>query len=371
MIEIPDLGSVERQIKRVGDEARRAGVTLFGAGGFARAVHRALEGIGIPVRAFVVSGPRHDLIDGIPVVPLDELDRTRAELPMWLAVFNRNANSELNAVAQACSAHGIANPLLPQQYFELIEEPMGWRYWLADRRHYVRCRTNLESVLESLGDAESQRQFSEAVSFRIASTRWAAPLPSADTQYFPGHVTAALKSRKSGSVFVDGGAYDGDTLVKAAAELNLASAFAFEPDSANFAKLARNVRPLRVPVVCVPCGLSRDIEWLSFSSEQGEASAIGGYGGTRIQCVSLDHCLGTHEIDYIKLDVEGHELPALEGAVDMIGRCGPAFAVAAYHRWDDLWRIPEFFRQHAPAYTLTYRAHEYNTFDGVFYALRG
>jgi hypothetical protein len=133
----------------------------------------------------------------------------------------------------------------------------------------------------------------------------------------------------------------------------------------------RNVHSLECPIVCFPCGLSRTNEWLSFVAESGEASAVGQGGDTKIQCVSLDQCLGTQRLDYIKFDVEGHELAALEGAVGVIERYRPALAIAAYHRWDDLWRIPEFLRRHAPAHTITYRAHEFNTFDGVFYAVCG
>lgn len=109
-------------------------------------------------------------------------------------------------------------------------------------------------------------------------------------------------------------------------------------------------------------------EWLSFSSENGEASAVVSNGNSRIQCVKLDECLTGQRVDYIKLDVEGHEVAALEGARGIIERYHPVLAIAAYHRWDDIWRIPDFLQRCAPDYKITYRMHEYNTFDSVFYA---
>jgi hypothetical protein len=78
-------------------------------------------------------------------------------------------------------------------------------------------------------------------------------------------------------------------------------------------------------------------------------------GDTRIQCVKLDECLIGQRVDYIKLDVEGHDLAALEGARDLIDRYRPVLAIAGYHRWDDIWRIPEFLKRYAPDYRITYR----------------
>jgi FkbM family methyltransferase len=363
-----DMVELQAGIDAVGAEARREGVTLFGAGGFARAVRIALGSLGVRVHAHVVTNPQQSRLDGIPVVALNELDDVLKGLPMWLGLFNRNEDSEMSRVARECRSSGVGRVRLPTEYFECIAGPMGWRFWLADRRQYAACRPQIEMVRRMLADEESRRQFDETLRFRLGLADTPPPAPSPDPQYFPPQVVRNLGSRDGGVTFVDGGAYDGDTIGQAAVHLHVRRAFAFEPDPANFGRLAVTAGRFAFPVTCFPCGLSNAVEFLAFSDEAGEGSAIKADGGSRIQCVTLDECVAGEHIDYLKLDVEGHELAALEGARRTVGRDRPVMAIAAYHRWDDLWRIPAFLGQLSAGYLLTYRVHMFNTFDGVFYA---
>lgn len=363
-----DFLDIDPAIDQLVEDARRDGVTLFGAGNFARAVYSALQTLGIQVRAFVVSGLSAGIIDNIPVLSLDKMDSVLCALPMWLAVFNRNVASDFVTLARNCKKRGIKEVLLPQEYFEIIAPRIGWRYWLTDRRQYAAKRIQIETAFWMLDDEESQQQFIETIRFRLGISLDKAPQPSSDMQYFPRHLVSGSVLSRQGVIFVDGGAYDGDTIMQATEELNLATAYAFEPDLDNFKKLVRNAKKLDFPVISFPCGLSNNTEWFSFSSGNSEASAIIADGTSKIQCVTLDECLVGERIDYIKLDVEGHEFAALEGSQRIIDLYRPALAIAAYHRWDDIWRIPEFLQCCAPNYRITYRTHQYNTFDSVFYA---
>ncbi|MGB4335763.1 MAG: FkbM family methyltransferase [Chromatiaceae bacterium] len=349
-------------------EARREGVTLFGAGNFALAVRDALRSIGISVRACVVSEVTSRTCGDVPVVTLDTLDAAASALPLWVAVYNRSANADLIAIATCCRARGIARVRLPQEYYAAIQQQLGWRFWLNDLRQYASARASIESAYRLLDDEKSRQQFLTTLRFRLALPMEVGPSPTDEPQYFPGAIHTALATRQRGCVFVDGGAYDGDTIVQATATIPLTRAYAFEPDLVNFSRLAANVAALDIPVISYPCGLSNATEWLAFASDNGEASAIATDGNNRIQCVRLDECLIGERIDYIKFDVEGHELPALAGASGIIRRDRPVLAIAAYHRWDDIWRIPKFIRGIVPEYRIRYRTHEHNTFESVFYA---
>jgi len=53
---------------------------------------------------------------------------------------------------------------------------------------------------------------------------------------------------------------------------------------------------------------------------------------------------GLGRLDYIKLDIEGSELAAIQGARETFLRFAPRFAICIYHRPEDVWTIPQFFK---------------------------
>mgnify|MGYP003582806790 CR=1 FL=1 len=79
---------------------------------------------------------------------------------------------------------------------------------------------------------------------------------------------------------------------------------------------------------------------------QGATSVGGGDGpGERISTITLDHYVaqrGLERVDLIKMDIEGSEIPALNGAMQTIRRFRPKLALCLYHKWDDVLTIPRF-----------------------------
>jgi len=60
--------------------------------------------------------------------------------------------------------------------------------------------------------------------------------------------------------------------------------------------------------------------------------------------------LGLDHVDFIKMDVEGHEIPALKGAAGTLRRFAPKLAISAYHRPLDVVDIPRLILQIQPRY---------------------
>jgi len=63
-----------------------------------------------------------------------------------------------------------------------------------------------------------------------------------------------------------------------------------------------------------------------------------------VNTVTIDSFVNHHKItkvDFIKMDIEGAEAPALVGAEKTINNFKPKLAISAYHKWDDLLVIPE------------------------------
>lgn len=51
------------------------------------------------------------------------------------------------------------------------------------------------------------------------------------------------------------------------------------------------------------------------------------------------------QVDMIKMDIEGHELPALRGAERTLRRFKPRLAISIYHHWEDYFRIPIYLNE--------------------------
>ena len=72
---------------------------------------------------------------------------------------------------------------------------------------------------------------------------------------------------------------------------------------------------------------------------------------------------------FIKMDIEGAEGAALEGARRLIARHRPILAICLYHRQSDLWRIPLLIESICPGYRHYLRAHETDGWQTVGYAV--
>ena len=65
-------------------------------------------------------------------------------------------------------------------------------------------------------------------------------------------------------------------------------------------------------------------------------------GKIQIKAVSIDEMLAGERASFIKMDIEGAEMPALIGAQKTIEKYKPKLAISIYHKEDDLWEIPYY-----------------------------
>lgn len=92
-------------------------------------------------------------------------------------------------------------------------------------------------------------------------------------------------------------------------------------------------------------------------------------GEVRVDCVTLDESLKDRNPSFIKFDIEGAELDALEGARDVISRCRPVLAVSVYHEQAHLWQIPLALSEICSDYSYYLRPHGTEGWDLVCYAV--
>ena len=74
-------------------------------------------------------------------------------------------------------------------------------------------------------------------------------------------------------------------------------------------------------------------------------------------------------ITFLKMDIEGAEVQALQGAARTVRETKPTLAVCVYHRLSDLWRIPLYLHELVPQYKLYLRHYTDMPTETVCYAI--
>lgn len=178
------------------------------------------------------------------------------------------------------------------------------------------------------------------------------------------------------AVFVDCGAFDGDTAEAIHRKYaDVERIYAFEPGRESFARLKR--RQQEIPELYpLPLAAWSRRETLLFSGANGTDGHItlDQDEGVRVQADTIDHVLAGKPANFIKMDLEGGELPALKGAEGTIRSFMPMLAVCVYHKDSDLFAIPQYIRSLAEEnpdadYAYYLRQHSYHSAEMVFYAV--
>lgn len=88
-------------------------------------------------------------------------------------------------------------------------------------------------------------------------------------------------------------------------------------------------------------------------------------------CTTLDDYASDRlpRVDFIKMDIEGAELDAIEGARDLIQAHKPRLAISAYHKPEDLWEIPQKLKALNPRYDFIFGHHSPVHWESVFYTV--
>jgi FkbM family methyltransferase len=86
--------------------------------------------------------------------------------------------------------------------------------------------------------------------------------------------------------------------------------------------------------------------------------------------ISIDDFINNNKInkiDFIKMDIEGCELKALKGATNTLKKHKPKLAIAAYHKYDDCYEIPNFLNELNIGYKFYFANYTLNFSDTIIY----
>jgi FkbM family methyltransferase len=337
--------------------AGASGIVLCGAGGLGRKVLAVLRRAGIEPLAFADNnrslwGSR---VEGVEVLDPAEAGSRYGEtaafvLTIW-ASWNDPTQDQMAALRNLGCHTAIPFPVL------------GWKYPAALMPHVQidlpsRVHEQAGAVLacaDLWSDEGSRREYAAQLQWRLHAD-FSALGRALPAQYWQPDLVR-LDDR---AVFVDAGAFDGDTLVQFVEFTGgrFRRAYAFEPDAGNFRRLEERLSRLPESVRCRVSAYQQAVGnvdgYLPFTGGIGAGSKIG--GDQRVACVTLDAVL-PEPPSYIKYDVEGFEPEAVEGSRRIVSGRKPALAVCVYHVQDHLWRLPLQIHSINPNYRFYLRPH--------------
>ncbi|MGA9932840.1 MAG: FkbM family methyltransferase [Terriglobales bacterium] len=346
-------------------------VVLFGAGNLGRKVLRCLRTIGVEPLAFADNGQSRwgTSVDGVPVLsPKDAAVRYGSSALFVIAIWSlghyyRDTRAQLESMgckhvdSTASLRWKFADQLLPDFCQDLPHK-------LYERAAEVRKAAFLWA------DDFSRREYLNHVRWRALGDQNALEPPVKEQQYFPD----SLYRIDDQEIFVDCGAYIGDTaeqLVRI--QPSFREMIAIEADPQNFDGLTKWIGTLdasvasRIRALNIAVGAKRGK--LRFQADGGDGARLASDGNVVVECVPIDELVTEAAPTFIKMDIEGAELDALEGARRSIQTNRPILSVCVYHKQDDLWRIPLFIHTLVEEYRLFLRPHEVDGKELVCYAV--
>lgn len=346
-------------------------LVLFGAGNLGRKVLQCLRSIGVEPLAFADNSQSKwgSHVDGVPVLsPKDAAARYGASATFLVTIWSLG------------HSYPESRAMLERMGCTYVEStaPLRWRFagrllpdFCQDLPHKLyEQAAEVRKAASLWADDSSRREYLNHVKWRALGDQNALGPPVSEESYF----LDSLYRINDHEVFVDCGAYTGDTAEQVIRRNPAFSRIiAIEADPENFDRLTKWIGTLEAPVASrinalnVAVGAKRG--HLRFQAGGGEGAKLAADGNVVVECVPIDELSPAAAPTFIKMDIEGAELEALEGARRSIQTHRPILSICVYHKQNDLWRIPLFIRTLVEDYRLFLRPHDVDGWQLVCYAV--
>jgi len=372
---------------------------IFGTGYEAVRMKSRLNAMDKDVIAFLDNSCRGQgrNLENIPVVHPTKFDFSRALVLVASLNDIGSENFEISVSHQLVRDHrlrpfkdfaALCGYFVNMEHFDRYKHLMGKRFY----SHFVKYRAQFSRVRSLLSDARSKDIYTKVIDYKLRAleqhtididrlpcppskcraierniARYKKGLPAQLTDESRTAIAQNLSLRpysyynkirpENKAVIMDIGAFNGDTAGMFAVLSPGASVYAFEPVNELFPK---------VKAVCdvfhataVQSGVFDKTGTIRFTKLRRKNTigmgSFAGSGADSIPVVSLDDFVRRRKIahvDFIKMDIEGSEIKALEGAKNTIKAFRPDLAICIYHTIDHLWKIPLLIKRLVPDYEL-------------------
>lgn len=228
---------------------------------------------------------------------------------------------------------------------------------------YKNNRTEYSLIYDLLADEKSKEIFTKVINFKITfDYKFMQGFKNNhEAQYFDRELIGDIKNIS----FVDGGGYVGDTATEVIKNYpDFQKIYLIEPIAENI-RIAKRELGHYQNIEFLTCGISNKKEKLYFNEEKS-FSTLYGNGSESVDVDTIDNIVKEY-VDFIKLDIEGAEQDAIDGAKETIKKYKPILAICIYHKAEDWYKIPQKVLAIESQYKIYLRHYMEGIFESVMY----
>lgn len=253
----------------------------------------------------------------------------------------------------------------------------------GSKTYFEQNITRVENIKSKLADEKSRLIYDRMIKYRSThNPKYTKGIVEKNQYFDKGLIKFGDKE-----IFVDCGAYNGDTIRSFLKNLRegggkFKEIIGLEPDPYNYKEVSNWIASLPTGsserIKAINIGSWNEKETLSFEAGSGGSSRVEKLPKNltdaepekvTINVDTLDDVLGDTAVTFIKMDIEGSELPSLKGAEKVISENHPRLTICIYHSDSDMLEIPEYLMEKFPEYSFYIRHHSQGAGETVLYAI--
>lgn len=331
-------------------------IIMYGTGNGADKVFEVFRKYGITVTGVTASDGfvRERFFHGFKVKPVSEFEKEYENFTVVIT-FGSSIKSVIDNIKKLSEKHTVLVPCVPVVGNVIFNDD-----FISENEY------DINKAYTLFADEKSKEVYASYVNFEYSGKpEYLFGCESDENEAFINCIHLGENEN-----YVDIGAYRGDTIEKFLSYTGGKYGFitAVEPDIKSFKKLCENCKELE-NFEAVNKAVTRTDGKVGFSSLAGRQSSIG--GNDVIDGVCLKTLCEKRKPTYIKIDSEGEEINILEGASKILSECLPKLNIAAYHKNEDIFRIPVIISEISTEYRIYLRHHPYiPAWDTIIYCER-
>ncbi len=318
------------------------------------------------INKFTKSIQKHIEVDGI----IDDFTRVQSsrkkeilkieDIPKDSIILSVSTGSPLE-VKNSLESRGYThiNYLAFYKYsdFDLVSPP-----FIDDfKEDYLNNKEQYSYTYNLLEDEKSKEVFQKVINFKISFDLnfMEGFTNNHKEQYFDKELIPKIKNIS----FLDGGGYVGDTLPQIIDNFpDFKEIYLVEPNLLHINIAKRDFGDIE-NIHFINCGLS-NITNDSLETNTQENNCNHNYQAVHLN--TIDNII-KDKIDFIKLDIEGAEQDAIEGAKETIKKYTPILAICIYHKAEDWYKVPQKVLAINDNYKIYLRHYMEGIFETVMY----